>query len=123
VELDEVGLLALRELGPAAAQLARRSGDGHPFSGAHADEVGLELGDHGQDVEQQSADRVGGVVDRAAEVERDLAGRQLVGDVAGSERASRSSLVTTSTSPGRQAASASRSPGRVRLVPVSPWST
>jgi len=41
----------------------------------------------------------------------------------GSERASRSSLVTTSVSPERQAASASRRPGRARLVPVRPWST
>ena len=38
----------------------------------------------------------------------------------GSDRASRSSLVTTSASPARQAAIASRSPGRSRLVPVSP---
>jgi hypothetical protein len=40
----------------------------------------------------------------------------------GSERASRSSLVTTSVSPSRQAASASRKPGRSRLIPVNPWS-
>jgi len=38
----------------------------------------------------------------------------------GSERASRSSLVATSVSPSRHAASASRSPGRSRLLPVSP---
>jgi len=41
----------------------------------------------------------------------------------GGDRASRSSLVTTSVSPARQAASASRRPGRTRLVPVMPWST
>lgn len=41
----------------------------------------------------------------------------------GRERASRSSLLTARVSPARQAASASRSPGRVRLVPVNPWST
>ena len=40
----------------------------------------------------------------------------------GRERASRSSLMTTRVSPARQAASASRSPGRARLVPVRPWS-
>lgn len=38
----------------------------------------------------------------------------------GSDRASRSSLVTTSLSPARQAARASRSPGRSRFVPVRP---
>ena len=41
----------------------------------------------------------------------------------GSERARRSSLVTTRVSPARQAANAWRSPGRSRLVPVKPWST
>ena len=30
----------------------------HPFSGAEPDQVGLELRDHGQHVEQQPADRV-----------------------------------------------------------------
>lgn len=38
-------------------------------------------------------------------------------------RRGRSSLVTTRVSPARQAASASRSPGRSRFVPVRPWST
>ena len=41
----------------------------------------------------------------------------------GTERASRSSFVTTRVSPSRQAARASRSPGRSRFVPVRPWST
>src|SRR5512133_1290490 len=41
----------------------------------------------------------------------------------GSDRASRSSLVTTNVSPARQAARANRSPGRSRLAPVKPWST
>ena len=35
------------------------------------DEVGLEIGDHGRHVEQQSADRVGRVVDGPAEAEPD----------------------------------------------------
>jgi hypothetical protein len=41
--------------------------------------VGLELGDHREDVEQRSADRVGGIVHRAAEVELDLATGQFFG--------------------------------------------
>jgi hypothetical protein len=41
----------------------------------------------------------------------------------GSDRARRSSLVTTRVSPARQAANASRRPGRSRLVSVRPWST
>src|SRR4051794_36195466 len=41
-----------------------------------------------------------------------------VSRASGSERASRSSLVTTRTSPPRQAAIASRNPGRAWLVPA-----
>lgn len=40
---------------------------------ALAGEVGFELGDHGQHVEQQPADGVVGVVDRSAEAEPDVA--------------------------------------------------
>jgi hypothetical protein len=64
-------------------------------------------------------------MDRAADVEPDATVVEFIDDVAasGTERASRSSLVTTRVSPSRQAASASRSPGRSRFVPVRPWST
>ena len=51
----------------------------HPFSGAQPDQVGLELRDHGQHVEQQPADRVVRVVDRGAETETDLPGGEFVG--------------------------------------------
>ena len=101
-------------------------------SGAHVGDVGgpacrdnRELGDHGQHVEQQPTDRVGRVVHRAAEAEPDLpaVSSSAMARASGTERASRSSLVTTRVSPSRQAARASRSPGRSRLVPVRPWST
>jgi len=49
-------------------------------SRVHADQVGLELGDHREHVEQEPADRIGRVVHRPAEVELDLAARQLVSD-------------------------------------------
>jgi hypothetical protein len=55
----------------------------HPFPGPQPDEVRLELRDLGQYVGQQSADRIGGVIHRAAEVELDLPGGQLVGDRSG----------------------------------------
>ena len=69
--------------------------------------------------------RISRVLGAAAKTEHYPLGRQLVGDVlaSGRDRASRSSLVTTSVSPPRQAAIASRSPGRARFAPVSPWST
>jgi hypothetical protein len=52
----------------------------HPLAGAQADEVTLELGDHGQHVEKQSAHGVGGVVDRAAQAELDLPPGELLDD-------------------------------------------
>jgi len=61
-------------------QMALGLGHLHPFPGPEADEVGLELGHHGQDVEQQPPDRVGGVADRSAQVQADLTGGELVGD-------------------------------------------
>jgi hypothetical protein len=51
-------------------------------SRVRADEIGLELGDHGQHVEEQSPDGAGRVVDRAAEVELDLAAREVLDNVA-----------------------------------------
>ena len=42
-----------------------------------------ELGDHPEDVEQQTADRVGRVVDRAADVEFDAGVGEFLDDVAG----------------------------------------
>jgi hypothetical protein len=62
-------------------------------------------------------------MDRAAEAELDISLCELVENVtaaSGRDRASRSSLVTTSVSPARQAARASRRPGRSRLAPVRP---
>ena len=55
------------ELGLLAAELALVLGDLHAFAGAGADEIGFEFGDHGQDVEEEFSDGVGGVVDGSAE--------------------------------------------------------
>jgi hypothetical protein len=82
-ERDELGLPGGLELGLLAAQPALGFRDGHALAGARPGEVGLELGDHRQDGEQQPADRVGGIVDGPAEVQADAAGRQLVDDVSG----------------------------------------
>jgi hypothetical protein len=85
----------------------------------------LELGNHGEHVEQQPADRIGRVAHRPAQIEPNLPNRELVrvALASGSDRVSRSSLVTTRVSPSRQAARASRRPGRSLFVPVSRWST
>ena len=83
-----------------------------PFAGAQPDQVGLELRDHRQHVEQQPTDRVVGVVDRGAETQTDVPGGEFsaIARASGSDRARRLSLVTTRASPSRQAAIASRRP-------------
>ncbi len=82
-EVHEVGLLAGVELGLLAAQLALGLGHPHSFARTQPDQVGLELGDHRQHVEQQPADRIVRVVHRPAEVEADLPAGELLGDGAG----------------------------------------
>ena len=47
VQADEVGFLSGAELGLLAAEPALGLCDFHAFAGAHAGEVGFELGDHG----------------------------------------------------------------------------
>ena len=74
VQLEEVLLLARRELGLLAAQAALGLGDLHALARARAYEIGFELGDHGQNVEQQPPDGVGGVVHGAAQVQAGLGG-------------------------------------------------
>jgi len=125
VQLEEVLGLVWFQLRLLTSQPALGFGDLHPFSRAQADQIGLELRNHREHVEQEPSDGIGGVVNRAAEAELDVSSGQLIEDVAGtgSERASRSSFVTTKVSPARQAASASRRHGRSRFVPVRPWST
>ncbi len=54
-------------------------GDFHSFARAHADEVRFEFSEHRQDVKQQFADGVGGVVDGTIDVEFDFASGEVVG--------------------------------------------
>ncbi len=125
VQGDQMCFLPGVELGLLATKPPFGLGDLHALAGAQPDQVRFKLGDHRQDVEQQPTNRDGRVMQGAAEAEFDLPAGEVVDDsrASGSERARRSSLVMTSVSPSRQAAIASRSPGRSRLVPVRPWST
>ena len=82
-EFDQVPGLVGGQLRLLAPEVALGPGDGHAFACPHPDQVGLELGDHREDVEQQPADRVGGVVDGAAEAEADVLRGEFVDDVAG----------------------------------------
>jgi hypothetical protein len=93
-------------------------------SRARGYEVGFELGDHGQDVEEQSPDGIGRVVDRPAEVEPDLA----AGEVwrcrgVGQRPREAVELGDHQRVAGAACREPSARPGRARLVPVKPWST
>jgi hypothetical protein len=48
----QLTLLLGRELGLASPQFALRLGDGHPLTGAHPNQVDLELGERREDVEE-----------------------------------------------------------------------
>jgi hypothetical protein len=83
VESDEVGFLAGVELGLFAAQAALGLGDLHPLACAQANQVGLKLGDHGKDVEQQPPDRISRVMDGSAKTELDLSTGEVFEDETG----------------------------------------
>jgi hypothetical protein len=63
IEADEVGFLELGEFGLLSAEPALGLGDLHAFTGPSPYEVGFTFGNHGQDVEQQSANRIRRIVD------------------------------------------------------------
>src|SRR4051794_18413424 len=63
--VGELGLL-VGELGLLAAELAAGAGDRHALARAQADEVGLELGKGGENVEEHLPHWIGRVVDARA---------------------------------------------------------
>ena len=62
----EFPLLSVRQLGLLATQFPLEAGHGHALAGAHADEIRLELGEGGDDIEERPSHRVAGVVERPA---------------------------------------------------------
>jgi hypothetical protein len=67
VELEQDNPLGGTELGGFTFESAFRAGDRHSFAGAHSQQVHLELGERGEDVEEAFAHGVAGVKDRAAD--------------------------------------------------------
>ena len=63
----EFPLLSVGQFGLLAAQFPPGAGDGHALAGAHADEIGFELGEGGEDIEEQLSHRIARVVERPAE--------------------------------------------------------
>jgi antitoxin YefM len=80
---DQVCFLTAVELGLLATQPTLRLGDLHALASAEPDQVGLELSHHRKNVEEQSADRVGRVIDRPAQTQADLPSGELIGDRTG----------------------------------------
>ena len=64
---SEFLLLSVGQFGLLAAQFPLCAGDGHALAGAHADEIGLELGEGGEDIEEQLSHGIARVVDRPSE--------------------------------------------------------
>src|SRR6266567_1545789 len=79
----QLGLLLGREFWLLTAQPALRPRDRHALPGPHPQQIDLELGEGGEDVEEHLPHRVSGVVELAAEGELDPAVGQRVTDVAG----------------------------------------
>lgn len=69
MERDQVCFLTGAELRLLASKSSTGARDLHPLASAHPDQVGFKFSDHRQYVEQQPPYGIGGIVDRAAEVE------------------------------------------------------
>ena len=71
VHFHQLTLLGCRQFRLLAPEVTFRFGHLHSLSGFGADEVGFELCHHRENVEQQSPDRVGRIVDGSADAEFD----------------------------------------------------
>ena len=63
----EFPLLSVGQFGLLAELFPFGAGDGHALAGAHADEIGFELGEGGGDVEEHLSHGIARVVERPAE--------------------------------------------------------
>ncbi len=75
-----MSFLAMVEFGLLASEMALGFRHLHPFASSQPNEVGLEFRNHGEHIEQESSDRIGGIVDGPTEIETYLANREFVGD-------------------------------------------
>ena len=81
MNFHQVTLLGCRQFRLLAAGVAFRFSHLHSLSRSGADEVGFELCHHRENVEQQSPDRVGRIVDGSADAECDALDGELVHDI------------------------------------------
>jgi len=79
----QLTLLLHRQLWLPPLQLALRPSNSHPLTCTHPDQVNLELGERGQDIEEHLAHRVIRVIYPAAEREHHTASGKGVTDISG----------------------------------------
>ena len=79
----EFPLVSVGQFGLLAAQFPFGSGDGHALAGAHADEIGLELGEGSEDIEEHLAHGIARVVEGPAEGQFHASFLKPIGDGAG----------------------------------------
>lgn len=99
-----------------------RIGDRRALACASSDEVGFELGDDSEDAEEEFADGVVGVIEAAPEAEsRALSGKRVsaMSRASSTDRARRSSLLTTSVSPARHSTLLRRAPRSATRIAVA----
>ena len=73
-------LLPVGRLGLLAAQLAAGACDCHALTGAEPDEVCLELGEGGEDVEEHLSHGIDGIIDTRSQREPDAAQDESIGN-------------------------------------------
>ena len=76
----EFPLLSVGQFGLLAAQFPPGAGDGHALAGAHADEIGFELGEGGEDIEEHLSHGIARVVERPAEGQFHVSFPKPIGD-------------------------------------------
>ena len=63
----EFPLLSVGQFGLLAAQFPLGAGDGHALAGTHADEIGFELSEGGEDIEEQLSHGIARVLEGSSE--------------------------------------------------------
>ena len=81
VDLDQVLLLRRRQFGLLAPEPTIRLGNLHPLASTCADQVGLEFNDHREHIEEEPADRIGGVMNGTTDTELHFTLGEIVNDV------------------------------------------
>ena len=76
-------LLSVGQFGLLAEQFPPGAGNGHALGGAHADEIGFELGEGGEDIEEQLSHGIDRVVEGPAEGQFHASFPKPIGDGAG----------------------------------------